>query len=172
MPSLPVGPKGQKRRVSFNVVYDLGVSNPTVAIPPLYMQYNPQNWNQTYKKLVTRSQTIAAYIEEYWGDELDTITANAVTGSFMTFEEGLTTYHRKESPSYHKFQDVLDIYNNNGNTYDGRGVIKRKGGIVLFFDPGTYIGYFENFNYTEDSSNPYRFSFDFTFKVLKSYTGF
>jgi hypothetical protein len=175
MIKVPIAPKGEKRRVSFNVIEDLGIPNPGVILPPLYMQYNPQSWNQTFKKITTRYQTFSAYVEEYWGDDLDTISASATTGGFILDDQrsigGYTTYNRRDTQSFQKFQDTMDVYANNGNTYDSQGRVIKKGSIIIFYDPGTYIGYFENFNYTEDANNPYRFTFDFTFKVTKSFTG-
>lgn len=176
MKRIPLGPKGDTRRIYFNVVEDLGYLDPDISLPPLYMQYNPQTCSLNYKKITTRYQTFAAHVEEYWGDELDTLSANATTGGFVlddiTSIGGYNTYHRKSTAPYHKFQDLVDIYNNNGNTYDNQGRIIKKGSILLFFDPGTYLGYFENFNYTEDAEKPYVFNFDFVFKVTKSFTGF
>ncbi|MDB4330357.1 hypothetical protein N9948_01405 [bacterium] len=169
--AIPLKPKGEKRRVSFNIVNDLGIVDPGVVLPALYMQHNPQTWSQTYQKLTTRYQTFGGYVEEYWGEDLDTITASATTGGFILESEGYTTYNRKQTRPYFKFQDVLDIYKNNGNTYDSNANIVKKGGIIIFFDPGTYLGYFESLTYAEDANNPYRFTFDFTFKVRKSFTG-
>lgn len=176
IPRVPLGPKAESRRVSFNFVDDLGIPEPGVVLPPLYMQYNPQTWNQSFKKITTRYQTFGAFVEEYWGEDIDTISASATTGGFVLDDHqsigGYTTYHRRATAPFQKFQDLLDVYSNNGNTYDPKGRIIKKGSIVVFFDPGTYLGYFESFNWTEDANNPYRFVFDFTFKVIKSFTGF
>jgi hypothetical protein len=172
---IPMGPKGEKRRISFNVIEDLSIINPTDVLPPLYMQYNPQSWNHSYKKIITRTQTLGAYVEEYWGDELDSISANATTGGFVIKDEiggGYTTIQRRESQPFQKFQDILDIYNNNGNIYDAKGNIVKKGAIVMYYDEGSYVGFFESFNYLEDALNPYRFTFDFVFKVTKSLRGY
>ena len=165
-------PKGETRRVAFNIISDLGIPDPLVVLPPLYMQHNPQTWSQSFKKIITRYSTFSAFVEEHWGDELDTITASATTGGFIHEDTGYDTVNRSKTKPFHKFQDILDIYKNNGNQYNNLGQVVKKGSIVVFFDPGTYIGHFENFNYVEDASNPYIFKFDFTFKVRKSFTGF
>jgi hypothetical protein len=172
IPRIPMGPKGETRRVSFNILEDLSYTNPEDLLPPLYMQYNPQSWNHSYKKIITRTQTLSAYIEEYWGDELDTISANSTTGGFISEDHGYTTYFRRETKPFQKFQSILDIYNNNGNIYDAKGNIVKKGSVIMYYDEGSYIGFFESLNYSEDSLNPYRFTFDFVFKVIKSLRGY
>ena len=167
--SIPLKPKIVVRNVAFNVVED--ILHPTIILPPLYMQINPQTLNQTFQKKINRTQTFGANVEEHWGDELDSISCSNSTGGFISEDFGLTTEKRSETLPYFKFQSVLDVYRNNGGIYDSLGRIIKKGQIVLYFNPGTYYGYFENFTYTEDASMPFRFVFDFTFKVEKSYTG-
>jgi len=54
---------------------------------------------------------------------------------------------------------------------DAKRRVLRKGKVVVFFDPGTYFGYFENFTYSESGDSPFKFIFSFSFKVQKSYTG-
>jgi len=162
------------QRVYFNVITDL--LNPNMIVPPLYMQINPHTFNQSFQKKIHRYTTFIAFIEEYWGDELDTISCSNSTGGFVLEPEDgidhLTVCDRTKTISYFKFQDILDLYRNNGNVYDSTGRIVKKGNILLSFDVGVYYGYFENFNYTEDAESPYKFNFDFVFKVEKSYIGF
>lgn len=169
MPEVPIRPKFVARRVAFNIVED--IFNPTILLPPLYMQINPTNFQQSFSKKIHRYQTFAAQIEEHYGDELDTITCSASTGGFILEDFGITTVNRSLTKPYFKFQDVLDVYRNNGAIYDSLGQIIKRGRVVLYFDPGTYFGYFDSFSYQEDASTPFRFTFDFSFKVEKSYTG-
>lgn len=167
--NIPIKPKYETRRLAINIVEDIYSSS--ILLPPLYFQINPQTFNIAYAKKIHRYQTFSAYVEEYWGDELDTISCEGSTGAFISKDFGLDTIGRAKTEPYFKFQDVLDVYRNNGNVYDNRGRVIRKGKIVVFFDPGTYYGFFENFSYTENASSPFRFTFNFTFKVQKSYTG-
>jgi len=166
---IPVAPKFETRRLAINIIEDS--YEPTVLLPPLYFHINPQNFDIAYAKKIHRYQTFTAYVEEYWGDELDTITCSGSTGAFISKDLGLDTINRSRTDPYYKFQDILDAYRNNGNIYNDEGRILRKGKIVMFFDPGTYFGYFQDFSYTEDASSPFKFNFNFTFKVQKSYTG-
>ena len=166
---IPIAPKYETRRLAINLIEDF--YNPTVILPPLYFHINPQNFDIAYAKKIHRYQTFNAYVEEYWGEELETISCNGSTGGFISEELGLDTLGRAKTDPYYKFQDILDIYRNNGNIYNDQGRILKKGKLVMFFDPGTYFGFFENFSYTESADNPYKFNFNFTFKVQKSYTG-
>jgi len=169
MPSIPLAPKYETRRLSINIIEDF--YDPVVILPALYFQINPQDFQINYAKKTNRYQTFNAFVEEYWGEELDTITCSGSTGAFISEELGLDTINRTKTGSYFKFQDILDIYRNNGNVYNDSGRVLRKGKVVIFFDPGTYFGYFENFSYTESADSPFKFVFNFTFKVQKSYTG-
>jgi len=166
---IPIAPKYETRRLAINIIED--AYTPTVILPPLYFHINPQNFDIAYAKKIHRYQTFNAYVEEYWGEELETITCAGSTGGFISEDMGLDTLNRAKTNPYYKFQDILDIYRNNGNIYNNNGRIIKKGKVTMFFDPGTYFGYFENFSYTESADNPYRFTFNFTYKVQKSYTG-
>lgn len=169
MPNIPIKPKFAARRVAFNIIEDR--FNPTSLFPTLYMHINPTSMGTGYQKKIHRYQTFTAQVEEHYGDELDTISCSGSTGGFILEEFGLTTAERSYSKPYFKFQDVLDVYRNNGAIYDATGQIIKKGQVVMYYDPGTYYGFFEIFNYAEDALSPFRFTFDFVFKVEKSYTG-
>ena len=167
--NIPTKPRYETRRLAINIIEDY--YEPTVMLPPLYFHINPQNFDIAYTKKMHRYQTFSAYVEEYWGDELDTITCSATTGAFISEDLGLDTVSRSKTDPYYKFQDILDVYRNNGNIYSNDGRIIKKGKVVIFFDPGTYFGYFENFTYSESATGPFVFVFSFTFKVQKSFTG-
>jgi hypothetical protein len=143
------------RQIAFNIVEDS--LNPTAYIPPLYMQVNPESFKTAYRKLINRYQTFAAFVEEYWGDELDTVSCNASTGGFVLEDVGLSTLGRSYTKSFYNFQDILDVYRNNGNVYSNDGRVLRKGDVIIYFDECTYFGLFESFNYTEDAEKPFRF---------------
>ena len=112
-----------------------------------------------------------SYVEEYWGEELDEISCNGSTGGFILEDLGLNNLSKTQTKPYFKFQDLLDVYRNNGDTYDESGRVVKKGNIMLSFDIGSYYGYFDNFNYSEAGDVPFRFVFDFIFKVERSYLG-
>lgn len=168
MPRIPLEPKYIARRMMLNIVDDF--VNPTIVVPPLYMQINPQNMQIAYAKKINRTQTFAAFVEEYWGDDLDTITCSNTTGGFLSEEVGLTNIRKTETAAYSKFKEILDLYRNNGSVYDSMGRVVKRGAVVLYYHPSIYQGYFESFDYTESADMPFRFTFNFVFKVERSYT--
>lgn len=169
MKQIPVDPLFPARQLIINIVDDF--VNPAIVYPPLYFQVNPNNIQTVYTKKINRSQTFAGFVEEYWGEDLDTINCTNSTGAFYDPKLGLSTITRTQTTRYFNFQNILDAYRNNGNTYDNFGRVTKRGNIVIYFHPGIYIGYFDTFDFTESSTNPYRLLFNFSFKVEKSYTG-
>ena len=156
------------RYMSFDIIDDF--LNPTVTLPSLYIDINPTTLSQTFKKKTNRYQTFNAFVEEFWGEELDVISCNGTTGGFYLFEGdvGITTTHRNKTEAYSKFTSLLSLFRNNGNIYDENGAIIKKGTIMLNFDVYRYIGFFDTFNYSEVAENPFKFSFDFNFNVENS----
>jgi hypothetical protein len=165
---IPTGPKFQARRLSLNIVDDNFGNN--ISLPPLFMNVNPQNLKHSFKKKTNRIQTIGGNVEQYWGEELDTISVTGSTGGFVHPEAGYTTVERSKTSAYFKFQDILNIYKNNGNIYDNNGLVIKRGNVILYFDPGTYIGFFSDFEWSENAETPFSFNFSFNFKVERSVT--
>lgn len=52
------------------------------------------------------------------------------------------------------------------------GDVHARGYVVFKYKGATYLGYFKSFNFTADAKNPFKWDFDFTFRVLKSLTPF
>jgi len=44
---------------------------------------NPTSLSQNLSKMVNRQQTMSAWVEEHWGEELDTVTLNGNSASFI-----------------------------------------------------------------------------------------
>jgi hypothetical protein len=170
MAYIPVAPTFKARQLMFTIVED--VINPTNKYPPLYMNVNPSTFSMSYQKKINRYQTFDAYVEEYWGEELDALSCNGSTGGFILEDLGINTIYRTQTKPYFKFQDLLDVYRHNGNTYDESGRVVKKGNILISFDVGSYYGFFDSFNYNEVAEIPFRFTFDFSFKIERSYIGF
>ena len=164
--------KGPKRYMTISIVDDFFLNNASDILPPLYLQINPQRMAKEYRKKITRFQTFASHVEQYWGDELDSISVSNTTGAFYTPERGLSHIDRHKSEAYENFKQILDIYRANGNTYDNKGQVVNKGSVIISFNPDNFWGYFESFTWKEDATSPFRFTFDFVFKVQKTYTGF
>ena len=74
---------------------------PQFGIVSMYI--NPQNIQYSHKKLITQEKTKGGYTLQYWGEELDTITANNSTGGFVVEDLGITNLYKSQSRSFFKF---------------------------------------------------------------------
>ena len=149
--------------MSFNVVDDY--TQPTLFLPALFLQVNPESMTIKYAKKVSRAITIDADVEFHWTDELDTISCSGSTGAFVHEDIGLTNLHKTETKAYLNFKDLIDLYRNNGCVYSDTGRLIQKGYVILNYDESVYLGIFESFTYSEDASTPFRNRYDFIFKV-------
>ena len=50
------------------------------------------------------------------------------------------------------------------------GDVHARGYVAFKYKGATYLGYFKGFNFTADAKSPFKWDFDFTFRVLKSLT--
>jgi hypothetical protein len=146
-------------------LYD--INNNLVFIPPITMHIAPNNLNFQYKKIITRQRTRGGWLEQYWGEELDVVTAAASTGSFQILDTGLITSQRFQSIANINFQEIFDLYKNNACTYDSAGDIITQGDVYLDYDNWHMDGQFATFNWTEVAELPFRWDFNFTFEITK-----
>lgn len=139
------------------------------VFPYMVLHVNPESLEENYQKIITRQITRGGYLEQHWGEELDTIQCSGSTGLFISVKSGLSALNRKASIAYRKYLELVALYRNDGCVYDQRGNIVFVGGVNLHFDSNIFYGYFENLNIDETAENPYTFQVDFLFKVQKSY---
>lgn len=140
-------------------------------IPLLVMLINPSDLNVNLKKIITRTRTKGGFTEEHWGNDINSITANGKTAMFYG-DKGITTKDRRLSEAMANFKKLFDIYRNNGVQFDESGNIAKVGRIRMFWHTRIYDGFFESFSINEESEEPFTFSYDFVFKILKSYGGY
>ncbi len=131
----------------------------------LVMHVNPQNYSEQHTKKVERIQTRGGFVEQHWGDELTEITADGSTGAFMNIFTGLTSLLRQQTIAWDRYRDLHDLYRNNGSLYNPFGAIVLQGNIMLMYDRGTYIGYFNHWDVEETDDLPFSFKASWTFKV-------
>jgi len=131
----------------------------------LVMHVNPSSFSENHTKKVERIQTRGGFVEQHWGDELTTISADGSTGAFMNIYTGLSSVMRHRTIAWDRYRDLHDLYRNNGSVYDPYGNVVLQGNIMLMFDRGTYIGYFRTFEVEETDDQPYSFKVSWTFKV-------
>jgi len=75
-------------------------------------------------KIINRYHTMTRWIEEHWGDEIDTITFSG--GTFGLFEyyddreyqgEGLSVVNRRKTKPYEMLKEIVKLYRTNGMLY-------------------------------------------------------
>jgi len=139
----------------------------TLQIPDLIMKINPKNLSSKYTQLINRKRTLAGFIEEHWGEQLDSLSAGGQTGQFFG-PIGLTDDRRRDTDAYDRFRQLVAIYRNNGSVYDTRtGKIIAQGAVVMNYDNCVYAGYFESFTIIDSADRPFSLNYDFAFKVVR-----
>jgi hypothetical protein len=152
----------------------------------LAMHVNPSSWDESFSKSKTVVQTYGGYVEYLWQDELDGISATSSTGAFLNPNVGLTAgsdieknvipfsgadskgkVGRQNSMAWERQEDLLDVFRNNGNIYDGNGIPRLRGRVRCIYDRGIYTGHFESFTVKEVDDKAFVFELSWEFKVEK-----
>jgi len=55
----------------------------TPSVPVLKMIINPNNMDFNYTAIVTETRTLGGFIQEYWGEQLTTISASVKIAMFV-----------------------------------------------------------------------------------------
>jgi hypothetical protein len=172
---------------------------------------NPDSLIISSSKMINRYNTMTRWVEEHWGDDLDTISFSGSSYSFnVMFDKnmptGLTAVSRNASEAYKFLKALVNIYRTNGYLYQEpkgysmspvpkgeqeiydytmmnryllqnpyaianhprHGMIRERLYNRISFDYVTFLGYFESFDITEDSSNPFRLMYSTVFKAEKT----
>jgi hypothetical protein len=187
------------------------------TIEALKMTPNPDSMVISSSKVINRYNTMTRWVEEHWGDDLDTINFSGSSYSFnvkMPPDDpkapnkytGLAVLGRSVSESYQFLKALVAIYRTNGYLYQEdngyamsnnptseqevfeyammnrfliqnpsfighhprHGMIRERLYNRISFDYVTFLGYFESFDITEDSSNPFRLLYSTVFKSEKT----
>lgn len=131
----------------------------------LVMHVNPASFSQTHTKRVERIQTRGGFVEQHWGDDLTDIQAEGSTGAFMNIYTGLSSVLRQKTIAWDRYRDLHDLYRCNGSVFGPSGNIVLQGHVMLMFDRGTYLGFFESFEVEESDDKPFSFQVSWAFKV-------
>jgi hypothetical protein len=187
------------------------------TIESLKLTPNPESLVISSSKIVNRYNTMTRWVEEHWGDDLDSISFSGSTYSFnvkidatesnsSNQYKGLSVLGRSTSESYQFLRALINIYRTNGYLYQEdngytmssspsteqeiyeysmmnrflnqnpsfkgnhprQGMIRERLYNRISFDYVTFLGYFESFDITEDSSNPFRLIYSTVFKSEKT----
>lgn len=72
---------------------------------------------------------------------------------------------RFDTPAGTNEQYLLQTFLNAGAIYNPKGQVDRFKGLLMVVGSDFYVGYLENIRFSEEAVNPWRRSFDFSFKV-------
>ena len=133
----------------------------------LILHVNPASFAETFNKKVERFQTLGGFVEQHWGDDLSEISGDQSTGAFINLHTGLSSILRQRTIAWDRYQDLYDLYRNNGGVYSPYGDIPLQGWILLIYDRGTYVGTFRSFSVEETDDSPFAFKISWSFKVEK-----
>jgi len=134
-------------------------------MPALRLDINPETMEVDRKHIINRTQTYGGWVEEFWGMELPSISCSGNSGAFIHKNYGLTTINRRGSRAFQVFLALIRIMEENALVYNTKGQVIGKGVIHLQYDNKQYTGHFEDFDFEEDSENPFSMTYSFTFKV-------
>ena len=162
------------------VVFDILATDRETSILPdnmkLVLHVNPESMSVNYSKINERIPTKGGFVEQHFGEGLDSLEFNLASGGFMRLYSGLSNItggqgaidvegSRRDSIAYDKYLDVLALFHNNGSVYDVTGKIVFQGYISVTFDGGVYLGVFNDFTVTEAADKPYQFTMSTSFTV-------
>jgi len=134
----------------------------------LVMHVNPSSFSESFTKKIERIQTRGGFVEQHYGDEMTTLSAEGVSGAFLNIYTGTASVVRQMTIAWDRYRDLLDLFRNNGSVYDPFGNIVLQGRVMLQYDRGTYLGYFKAFNTSEEDTAPFLFKLDWTFTVQET----
>ena len=167
----PAGPSSKvdllTMRIGMEGLYD-NITKKEIIVPELDLHVNPSSLSMSYRKNIIRSRTRGGFVEEHFGDELDTLRVSASTGSFLNLDVGTTVANRHQTLAMVNFQEVLSLYRNNACVYDTKGVITAQGFITITWDTYRFSGQFINFDWEEAAEMPFRYTFNFGFEVNRT----
>jgi len=151
---------------------------------------NPASVNFNMSKIVNRSKTMVGWVEDHWGEELDTVSLSGSSAAFVlgevsnvrdismgtkspqefnTDDIGLTVKRRRETIGYKEFRRLIQIMNSNASDFDAStGFVTTRRFVKLSFEYAAMMGYFESFDTTEDASSPFKFTYQITYKAERT----
>jgi len=168
---MTVGIKRNKQAIVWRIS---GIKSPP---PDLVMFINPANLDLSYSQLINETRTLGGFIQEFWGEQLTTLSASGQTAMFYS-DKGITNKDSRISEAYQNFIRLVNIYKNNGKDYsDERITLASKtnpnrivsfGTVIMTYINKEYEGFFESFTMKEIAEKPFSLEYDFSFKVVRT----
>lgn len=167
-----------KRPVVFDV---LAPDFQTSLLPEelrLVLHVNPSSMQFSYAKVIERIQTRGGFVEQHFGEGVESIAFEMATGGFVRLYSGLSNITggglevggtRRDTIAYDKYLDMLSLFHNNGSIFDARGQIVFQGIVKCTFDGGEWLGWFNGFGVSEDVEQPYQFKLSTNFTIAQEF---
>jgi hypothetical protein len=172
--------------------------NNNFYVATLKLTPNPENMIINSSKKIQRFNTLSGWIEEHWGDEIDTVSFSGSTFALFGLDYGLTSEFRTQTDAYAFLKELVHLYQLNGciyqnaDDYDGintnpavaeflnnnpdfvgnhprKGMVKERLYLRLSYDYLTLLGRFETFDIIEDSNKPFRFTYNIIFRAERTF---
>jgi hypothetical protein len=150
---------------------------------PLYpvllaLHVNPETFEEKMTDSKTVVPTKGGWIEFRWPNDLNQVSGGNTTGTFYSPSSGLSAGSaaaqiggknsgRQGTQAWERQEDLLDLFHNNGMVFDGTGAPAIRGRIMMIYDRGIFLGYFNTFEVTEDDQHAWSFHLDWAFTVEK-----
>ena len=146
---------------------------------PLYpvllaLHVNPHTLDTKMAKSKTVVMTYGGYVEFQWPDELDSLSAQASTGAFLSPGAGLAAGFDSstglpsgshQTQAWERQEDLLELFRSNGSVYNNVGQPLIRGKVLCMYDLGIYIGLFKSFEVEQSDDKPFQFSLSWEFAV-------
>lgn len=99
---------------------------------------NPNSMTINSAKKVTRYSTMTRWVEEHWGDEIDTVSISGSTFSFFGYygrnhpdNTGLSLRNRDATQAYRYFKELVKFYQTNGCVYQSGSDYEEPGYLAV-----------------------------------------
>ena len=77
----------------------------------------PDSLQVSSSKVISRQMTFTRWVEEHWGDDLDSLSFSGSSFGFYSKEDGITSFYRENSGSYKEMQAFSNFVLLNGIIY-------------------------------------------------------
>jgi hypothetical protein len=127
------------------------------------MYVNPQNLQFSSRKEINRVRTKGGFITQYWGEDVDTVNVQGITGSGgVEVINVLRDIYRSEQLA------LLEIVTNKDATDKRRqSLMQLAASVVMWYQGQGFRGYFTDMNYTENANNTGLFEYTLSFIVVE-----
>ena len=107
------------------------------------VQFNisPETLTVNSVQVINRFQTLASWVEEHWGSELDQISFSGKSFSFNVQLESryLTVISRRDFSAYKELRDLMQLYQTNGLILQGPSVLDSTRQVREFYTPASQL---------------------------------